>query len=235
MTANPSQQPAAPDELEARLAHLGLPARGVTNRQTTLPAPLREFHRRLLGAFLTQAGPPGPAVVARTAAELGLDPRAALVALAAADVVHTDPATGRISVAYPFSGRPTSHRVALAGGPTVSAMCALDALGIPQMTGRDGQIRSADPASGQPIVVEVHDEVWRFEPATTVVLAGMAAYGVIADCCCPYINFHAGPSAADAYRRAHHGMGAELFDQAEALAAAGQVFGGLLDPSDSQR
>jgi len=30
-------------------------------------------------------------------------------------------------------------------------------------------------------------------------------------------------------------MVAELFDQAEALAAAGQVFGGLLDPSDSQR
>jgi hypothetical protein len=106
------------------------------------------------------------------------------------------------------------------------------------MTGRDGQIRSADPVSGQPIVVEVHDEVWRFEPATTVVLVGMAAggdaCGGIADCCCPYINFHAGPSAADAYRSAHHGMVAELFDQAEALAAAGQVFGGLLDPSDSQ-
>jgi hypothetical protein len=217
------------------LARCGLLGGGVRSPQAALPSALKTLHRRLLSAFLTEPGVSDPAVVAGLAAELGLEPREALTALAAADLVHTDPATGRISVAYPFSGRPTSHRVALAGGPTVSAMCALDALGIPQMTGRDGQIRSADPASGQPIVVEVHDEVWRFEPATTVVLAGMAACGVIADCCCPYINFHAGPSAADAYRRAHHGMGAELFDQAEALAAAGQVFGGLLDPSDSQR
>src|SRR5215211_4459432 len=71
------------------------------------------------------------AVVARMAAELELDPRAALAALTAADMVHTDPATGMVSVAYPFSGRITLHRVALAGGPTVQAMCALDALGIP--------------------------------------------------------------------------------------------------------
>jgi Alkylmercury lyase len=236
MTAD---QSAARDELVARLARLGLPGGGVKGRRAALPSALQTLHRRLLSAFLTEPGTSDPAVVAGLATKLGLEPREALAALAAADLVHTDPATGRISVAYPFSGRPTSHRVALAGGPTVSAMCALDALGIPQMTGRDGQIRSADPASGQPIVVEVHDEVWRFEPATTVVLAGMAAggdaCGVIADCCCPYINFHADPSAADAYRMAHHGMVAELFDQAEALAAAGQAFGGLLDPSDSQR
>jgi hypothetical protein len=236
MTAD---QSAARDELAARLARLGLPGGGVKDRRAALPSALKTLHRRLLSAFMTEPGVSDPAVVAGLAAKLGLEPREALAALAAADLVHTDPATGRISVAYPFSGRPTSHRVAIAGGPTVSAMCALDALGIPQMTGRDGQIRSADPASGQPIVVEVNDEVWRFEPATTVVLVGMAAggdaCGVIADCCCPYINFHAGPSAADAYRMAHHGMVAELFDQAEALAAAGQVFGGLLDPSDSQR
>jgi alkylmercury lyase-like protein len=234
MTAHPSQQPATPDELEARLAHLGLPARGATDRQATLPAPLRAFHRRLLGAFLTQAGPPGPAVVARLAAELGLDPRAALAALAAADVVHTDPATGRISVAYPFSGRPTPHRVELAGGPTVYAMCALDALGIPQMTRRDGRIASTDPSSGRPITVEVHDGAWRFAPATTVVLAATAgsgdACGAVADCCCPYINFHADPHAANAYRTAHPSMAAELLSQAEALEAARRIFGGLLDP-----
>jgi hypothetical protein len=71
--------------------------------------------------------------VADLAADLGLDPNQALGALAAADLVHSDPASGTIGVAYPFSGRPTSHQVELAGGPTVSAMCALDALGIPQI------------------------------------------------------------------------------------------------------
>jgi len=233
MTANQSDPPAAPDDLETRLARLGLPARGVRDRQAGLPRALRAFHRRLLGAFLTDAGPPGPAVVARLAAELDLDPQAALAALAAADVVHTDPVTGSISVAYPFSGRPTPHRVELAGGPTVQAMCALDALGIPQMTHRDARISSTDPTTGQQITVEVHGGAWRWQPATTVVLAGTAAgdaYGAVADCCCPFINFHADPHDADAYRTAHPGMAGELLGQAEAVEAARRVFGGLLDP-----
>jgi hypothetical protein len=38
--------------------------------------------------------------------------QAALAALAAIDLVHTDPPTGTVSVAYPFSGRPTPT-----GGP----------------------------------------------------------------------------------------------------------------------
>lgn len=239
MTANPSPHPAALDDLGMRLARLGLPAGGVRARQAALPDTLQAFHRRLLGAFLAEAGPPDAAAIARLAAATELEPRAALAALAAADVVHTDPVSGRMSVAYPFSGRPTRHQVALAGGASVSAMCALDALGIPQMTRRDGWIRSADPTSGQAVTVEVHRGAWRFRPATTVVLAGAAAggdaCGAVADCCCPYINFHADHRAADAYRQAHPGMVAELFDQAEALEAAKRIFGGLLDPSNSQR
>jgi hypothetical protein len=233
MTADQFAASAAPDKLEARLARLGLPGGGVSGRQAALPSELQAFHRRLLGAFLTHASPPDFAVVARLAAALALDPRTALAGLAAADVVHTDPASGGITVAYPFSGRPTPHRVALAGGSSVHAMCALDALGIPQMTRRDARISSTDPTSGQQIAVEVNDGAWRFDPATTVVLVGAAtsgdACGAVADCCCPYINFHTDPQAAEAYRTAHPGMVAELFDQAEALEAAKRVFGGLLD------
>jgi hypothetical protein len=239
MIAKRPDPPASPDELGARLAGVGLPAGGVKDRQGALPDSLRALHRRLLSAFLTKAGPPDPAVVARLATELQLDPPAALAALAAADLVHTDPATGGISVAYPFSGPPTRHRVALAGGPTVSAMCALDALGIPQMSSRDGRISSTDPTTGQSITIEVHGETWRFEPATTVVLAGAAASGdacgAVADCCCPYVNFHVDPRAADAYRQAYPGMAAELFDQPQAIEAARRIFGGLLDPPAPQR
>ena len=145
MTGN--QFTTVPDALADRLARLGRGA-GVGGRQAVLPDPLRVFHQRLLGAFLTGTGPPDLPVVAGLAAELGLDPRAALAALAAADLVHTDPATGSITVAYPFSGRPTPFRVELAGGPAVFAMCAVDALGIPQMLRRDGRISSVDPTSG---------------------------------------------------------------------------------------
>jgi hypothetical protein len=117
-------------------------------------------------------------------------------------------------------------------------MCAIDALGIPQMLGRDGPITSVDPTSGQPITVEIHAGAWRFQPATTVVLSGRTAAGdacdTAAEWCCPYINFHTDPKAADTYRRTHPDMTATLFGQAEAVQAAGQAFGGLLDPPHPQ-
>jgi hypothetical protein len=235
MTSN--QFTAAPDAPAGRLARLGRGA-GVGGRQAALPDALRVFHQRLLGAFLTGTGPPDTRVVAGLAAELELDPRAALAALAAADLVHTDPATGTIPVAYPFSGRPTPYRVDLSGGPSVFAMCAVDALGIPQMLRRDGRIRSVDPTSGQPITVEVHAGVWHFQPATTVLLSGSTADGdacdTAAEWCCPFINFHTDREAADTYRRAHPGMTSQLFDQAEAVKTAGWAFGGLLDPAHPQ-
>jgi hypothetical protein len=235
MTSNHSA--VTPDALADRLAQLGWGA-GVVGRQAVLPDRLRVFHQRVLGAFLTGTGPPDAPMVAGLAAELGLDPPAALAALAAADLVHPDPATGTIAVAYPFSGRPTPYRVELAGRPAVFAICAIDALGIPQMLGRDGQISSVDPTSGQPITVEVHAGVWRFQPATTALLSGRTAAGeacdTAAEWCCPYVNFHTGPEAADTYRKAHPGMTATLCGQAEAVQAAGQAFGGLLDSPHPQ-
>jgi hypothetical protein len=234
MTTNRSVRSAAPDELEVRMGRMGLPARGVQDRQAALSGPLQAFHPALLGAFLTEAGPPDLAMVGRLATERQLVPQAALAALTAADLIHTDPAAGRVRVAYPFSSEPTAHRVELADGPTVYAMCALDALGIPQMSRRSGRISSADPSNGQPISIEVDDEGWRWQPTTTVVLAGTVPIGgaclSVADCCCPYINFHASPRHADVYRQAHPAMAAELLGQAETIAAARRIFGGLLHP-----
>jgi hypothetical protein len=234
MTSNHSAATPAAEALAGRLARLG-PGAGVDGRQAVLPDPLQAFHRRLLKAFVTGTGAPDAAVVARRAAELGLDPEAALEALAAADLVDTDPATRSISIAYPFSWRPTPHRVELAGGPAVFAMCAVDALGIPQMLRRDGRISSVDPASGQPITAEIHDGLWRFQPATVLLVgraAGGDAGGPVADCCCPFINFHINREAAEAYRRAHPGMTGRLFGQTEAVRAARQAVGSLLDPSN---
>jgi Alkylmercury lyase len=215
----------------------GLPVGSVQERQAGLPEPQRAFHRRLLAGFLTGGGAPEPAAVADIAGELGLDPDQALGALAAADLVHRDAASGTISVAYPFSGRPTSHQVELAGGLIVSAMCALDALGIPQMTRRDARIRATDPVSGQAITVEAHHGAWRWEPAPTVVLVATAAGGVcgaVADCCCPHINFHTDPQHAQTYLQAHPGMTGEPLGQADSVATARRVFGGLLDPQRRQ-
>jgi hypothetical protein len=112
------------DELEVRVARMVVPARGVQDRQAVLPGPLRAFHRALLGAFLAGAGPPDRSVVGQLAAELALEPRAALAVLAAADLVRTDPATSRVSVAYPVSAVPASHRVELAGTAAAGDACS---------------------------------------------------------------------------------------------------------------
>jgi alkylmercury lyase-like protein len=214
-----------------------LPVGSVQERQAGLPEPLRAFHRRLLAGFLTHSGPPEHAAVADMAVELGLDPDQALVVLAAADLVHRDPAGGTIGVAYPFSVRRTLHRVEPAGGPTVFAMCALDALGIPQMTRRDARVSATDPVGGQPVTVQAYHGAWRWEPATTVVLVATAAGGVcgsVADCCCPHINFHTDPLHAQTYLQAHPGMTGELLGQADAVETAGRIFGGLLDSQQRQ-
>jgi len=55
--------------------------------------------------------------------------------LRARNLVHHDPATGAILVAYPFSRTPRGHRVLINGTHQVEAMCAIDALGIAPMLG----------------------------------------------------------------------------------------------------
>jgi alkylmercury lyase len=117
-----------------------------------LPGPLRGLHRAVLRRFLAFGAPPTARWVRQAAAGLGLD-ASALDALAAADTVHV--VNGVVAVAYPFSGTPTPHRVRLDGLPAVYTMCAIDALGLPAMAGRDGQISSADPHEGTPVEVTV--------------------------------------------------------------------------------
>ena len=70
----------------------------------------------------------------------------ALRRLAREDLVHHDPATGAILVAYPFSGRSTAHQVRF-DGREVYAMCAIDALGIAPMLDEAVEIASFDPLS----------------------------------------------------------------------------------------
>jgi alkylmercury lyase len=108
---------------------------GIAGRQACLPAPLRELHRAVLRRFLETGSAPTRRWVRQAALEAGLD-ASAVDELAAADVVHLS--NGVVAVAYPFSGFPTPHRVELEGLPAVYAMCAIDALGLPVMAGRDG-------------------------------------------------------------------------------------------------
>jgi hypothetical protein len=136
---------------------------GTAARAAALPTPMRELHRRILRAFLAAGRAPEPAQVHAIAADIGLDLADGLARLAELDLVRCGQ-DGRIRVAYPLSGEPTGHRVQLLDRPSVDAMCALDALGIPLMGALDGVITSFDPSTGQVIRVVRRSGQWWWGP-----------------------------------------------------------------------
>ena len=201
----------------------------IAGRQQRLPGPLRDLHRAVLRRFLATGAPPTARWLRQAALDRGLD-ATALDQLAAADAVHV--VNGVVAVAYPFSGTPTPHRVELDGLPAVHAMCAIDALGLPAMTGRDGRISSADPHDGTPIEVTARGGAWSWAPATAVVVAGRAT-----DCgtecssfevMCPHTVFHASPGSARAYLASHGNLDADILDQDTAVGYGRLNFGTLL-------
>jgi len=140
-----------------------------------LPPAIRELHRAVLRGF-RDSGQVHRDDLRPTAAALGVDLDDALHQLGRADLVHSAP-DGQIEVAYPFSRQPTGHTVCLIGHPPVAAMCAIDALGIPVMTGTDGVIDSADPDTGTPIGFplkswRLHLSCVRLDGSDSLVLVG---------------------------------------------------------------
>jgi alkylmercury lyase len=201
----------------------------IAGRQERLAGPLRRLHRAVLRRFLQTGSPPTARWVRQAAAQEGLD-ASALDELSAADAVHV--ANGVVAVAYPFSSTPTAHRVELDGLPAVYAMCAIDALGLPAMAARGGQITSADPHDGTPIVVTIRGCTWSWTPAGTVVVADRAT--VCGTECssfevmCPNTAFHASPESARAYLAGHDGLDAEILDAGTAIECGRLNFGTLL-------
>jgi hypothetical protein len=205
----------------------------IAGRQGRLPGPLRELHRAVLRRFLATGAPPTARWLRQAAADQGLG-AAALDELAAADAVHV--VNGLVAVAYPFSGTPTPHRVELDGSPAVYAMCAIDALGLPLMAGRDGRITSADPHDRAPIEVTVRGGAWSWNPSSAVVAAGRAT-----DCgsgcgsfqaMCPHTVFHASRESARAYLARRGGLDAQILDAGAAVECGRLNFGALLtDPA----
>jgi len=212
----------------------GWAALGASAHQALLPGSLRRLHQAILAYFLDHGDAPGPSWLHAQAGRLGLEPSAAHADLAAADLVHLDQA-GRVAVAYPFSGVPTGHRVQLRSTPAVWAMCAIDALGIPQLAGRDGILTAADPHSGEPLRVEATGRDWRWNPpATTVLMAQASTCDSSALCSCPHVNFFARADNARSYLDSHPDLTGQLLDQPTAVELSRMLFGSLLYPAEGE-
>jgi Alkylmercury lyase len=200
-----------------------------SKRQTALAPSERDLHRGILRT-LAEGGALDAVALTELATAHGLDAESGLAALEAHDLVHLDTATGAVRVAYPFSARPTGHRVRLATGAEVFAMCAIDALGIPVMTGEPAEIHSEDPSTGAAIEISLEptgDGEWR--PAEAMVVLGCSeADQTSASCMCPNTNFVASSGSGEALVATLPAGCATLLSLPEAIELGREAFGELL-------
>jgi Alkylmercury lyase len=224
---------AGPDRLApavaAVLAAAGIPPRKLGRaRSARLSEAQRELYFWILRRFAT-AGRPGIGDVLAAADRLGLDAKDALQKLSREDLVHHD-ADGAITVAYPFSGLRTQHRVRFPSGHEVDAMCAIDALGIASMLEEPIEIESRDPVSGDEVRARVaSDGAAEWWPESAVVVAGAILSQDEACCgCCPVLNFFAATANAERWLAEHSEVRGIPVSVEDAAAAGRAIFGGVL-------
>jgi hypothetical protein len=171
--------------------------------------------------------PPSAEAIRAHTTRLGLDPGQVQEKLAAEDLVHFD-GDGEITVAYPFSRRPTRHRVRIEGH-TVFAMCAIDALGMAPMFERAIVIESSDPVTNAEIGVWLQpDGTGTWQPNEAVVVTGHACSdGAAFKRCCQVLNFFASPGNADRYLSEHEDVCGVPITVPQAIEVGRTIFGAV--------
>lgn len=205
------------------------PSKFGASRHAGLSNSERKLYFWILRRFATH-GRPGSAETHKAAARFGLSAEGALETLGREDLVHLGD-DGEIAVAYPFSGRPTAHRVRFRTGHEVDAMCALDALGIAPMFGEPIEITSSDPLTNEEVRTRLGpDGEATWEPEPTVVVAGaIDRCGASFQGCCPVLNFFASSESAESWLARHAEVHGQVISMGDAIAGARAVFGSVFD------
>jgi Alkylmercury lyase len=194
----------------------------------------RDLYDWVLAAFAAGT-PPTPDALADAASTFDVDLDTALATFAREDLVHHDPATGAILVAYPFSGTPRGHRVRIDGKYEVEAMCAIDALGIAPMLDRQVEISSRDPLTGAEVWVRLDpaEGAW-WEPETAVVLDGCVCVdGPSYRNWCAALNFFESGESALRYLIANPEISGRAISLPEAIEIGRTIFGDLLPQKEA--
>ncbi|MFD9408242.1 alkylmercury lyase family protein [Streptomyces sp. NPDC059989] len=206
--------------------------RGGRGRLAPVAGGLRAVQQAVLRHFAGGAGAPSPTELQAAAAVHGRAAAEVLADLAAEDFLTLDD-HGRIRAAYPFSAVPTCHRVRLADGIEVWAMCAVDALGIPDMLGTDAVITSADPVTGETITVTSTAGHMTWQPSSAVVHIGQrSGPGAAADIACGALNFFTSRRTAHTWAQQNPDHTGTPVDHAQAEALGRSIFGSLLTASE---
>ncbi|MFF0446266.1 alkylmercury lyase family protein [Streptomyces sp. NPDC004609] len=207
---------------------LGAAARGGRGRLAPATGGLRAVQQAVLRHFAATGRAPEPAALDTVAAEHGRTAADVLSALAAEDFLTLDP-DARIRAAYPFSAVPTPHRVRLPDGTRFWSMCAIDALGIPEMLGTDAVITSSDPVTGERITITATEGLMTWQPSEAMVYAGeRSGDGPASEVTCGALNFFAGPASALAWAAAHPDYTGRAITPGQAASLGRAIFGELL-------
>jgi predicted transcriptional regulator len=155
-----------------------------------LTASEKEVLRRIFNAILESGRAPTTEKLQSSAGKSPTEIARILDELEQRDLLLRAKGTQEIQSIYPFSLVPTRHEVTLEAGRKLFAMCAVDALGMPNMFDRNVKIVSECESCKEKITLEVkkgeivtkshpHIIVWNFE----------REQGPAAQTCCPWVNF----------------------------------------------
>jgi len=188
-------------------------------------------HRFILETFASTGHAPTLEDIQATLQLASVEEAEALIAeLEEKGCVHRKAANRTVTHAYPFSNEPTQHRVHLAGGPQVYAMCAVDALGMPFMLRRDAEIHSQCTHCQAAVTVHIQqEEVTHQSPASLVVwLPTVQGTCVAATDLCPSLNFFCSAVHLNQWREAHPEKRGEMLTLEQALGHGRSTFEPLL-------
>ncbi len=154
----------------------------------------------------------------------------ALSDLRARDLVVLNQSDGEIVGAYPLTERNTGHVVKL-GKHTLNAMCAVDALGVGAMYGRDVGIESACRNCGARISIHTRDGgtgLGLVAPVDAVVWNGIFYEGQAANSLCTVISFFCSDAHLDDWKQEGAGHKGYRLTIDEAMQVGRAVFGPML-------
>lgn len=188
----------------------------------------REVLRAILDRFVVEGGPLGIEALSRHLQ--GRDPdeiREAVARLDQKDLILAR--NGKVVLAYPFAGTPTTFRVVLPDGRERYAVCAIDALGVPPMVGQPVTIRSSCHHCGDPIEIRVRPD-GPVGGAELMVWVGQRGdiHKKACTSICLTLNFFRSQEHLRAWREIHPEIpGAAVFLE-EAFKLGAKIFGELL-------
>ncbi len=138
---------------------------------------------------------------------------------------------GEIVSAYPFSAKPTRHKVVFPDGHEIYSLCATDALGIHFMLGEDISVRSRCPECEGKMRIDVKDgKIVSSEPESIVEFVSSGDHcGCTAKTFCPYMNFFCSKEHVEKWREKNPASArGEMYQLHQVLEHGKYIFGDFL-------